>query len=77
MAEEETRVAAGDGSKEAAPTVPGFRSRRELFFFAFHRIRETRRYWLVPVLLFLIGVGLFLNLFTRYNVLPAIYSLIP
>lgn len=54
-----------------------FESNRKLFWYAYLRIRETRRYWLLPVLLFLIVIGFFLNLFTGYNVLPAIYSLIP
>lgn len=54
-----------------------FTSRSEMFLYAMLRIRQTRRYWLIPVLLLLALLGLFLNLFTGYNVLPAIYSLIP
>lgn|GEM_PF-4434132 len=54
-----------------------FNNKRELFWYAFLRIRETRKWWLIPVLVLLILGGFFLNLFTGYNVLPAIYSLIP
>ena len=54
-----------------------FKNKRELFWYAFLRIKETRKWWLIPVLVLLILGGFFLNLFTGYNVLPAIYSLIP
>ena len=54
-----------------------FHNRREMFTYAYLRIRETRKWWLLPVLFLLMLIGLFLNLFTGYNVLPAIYSLIP
>lgn len=53
------------------------RNMRDLFLYGYLRIKETRKWWLLPVLLCLIVIGLFLNLFTGYNVLPAIYSLIP
>ncbi len=54
-----------------------FKNRKELFWYAFMRIKETRKWWLLPVLILLVVFGFFLNLFTGYNVLPAIYSLIP
>ncbi len=73
------------GAPEVVPGVPpgrpdgrmAFASRWDLFLYMFLRIRETRRYWLIPVLLFVGLLGLMVNLFTGHNVLPAIYSLIP
>ena len=50
---------------------------KDLFIFSCYRIRQTRRYWLLPALILLMLMGFFLNIFTGYNVLPAIYSLIP
>jgi len=58
-------------------TLPVFESRKDLFLYLWIRIRTTRRYWLIPVLLLVVLGGLLLNLFTGHNVLPAIYSLIP
>ena len=43
----------------------------------FSRIKETRKYWLLPLVVLIILVGLFINLFTGHNVQPAIYNLIP
>lgn len=43
----------------------------------FVRVRQTRKWWLLPVLLLLAAIGIVLNVFSSYNVLPAIYSLIP
>jgi len=54
-----------------------FHNRREMFMYLYLRIKETRKWWLLPVLVLLVILGFFLNLFTGYNVLPAIYSLIP
>lgn len=70
-------------SIEALPAEDGrleprrFGSAREFYAWAAGRIWATGRIWLFPVLLVLMIVGLFLNVFTGYNVLPAIYSLIP
>ncbi len=64
-------------SKNEAKQAKRFKNKRELFWYAFMRIRETRKWWLIPVLVLLVIGGFFLNLFTGYNVLPAIYSLIP
>ena len=65
------------------PQSPGdagvrlFRNRREFALYAWLRIVQTRRYWLLPVLAFILLTSMLLNVFTGYNVLPAIYSLIP
>jgi hypothetical protein len=70
----------GQGIETAGerPGLPArFRNRRDLLIYAYLRIRQTRRYWLLPVLGLVALIGLFLNLFTGHNVLPAIYSLIP
>jgi len=80
-----TPVVPEQGAPEAGPGLPPgrpdgrmvFASRWDLFLYMFLRIRETRRYWLIPVLLFVGLLGLMVNLFTGHNVLPAIYSLIP
>jgi len=64
-------------SKNEAKQAKRFKNKRELFWYAFMRIRETRKWWLIPVLVLLVIGGFFLNLFIGYNVLPAIYSLIP
>jgi len=57
--------------------IQKFRNQWQLFLFALTRIRETRKWWLLPVLLLLVIFGLFLNLFTGYNILPAIYGFVP
>jgi hypothetical protein len=62
---------------EGKPPVPRFKNRREMLYFALWRIHQTRRYWLLPVLVLVAVLGLLVNVFTGYNVLPAIYSLIP
>jgi hypothetical protein len=54
-----------------------FANRREFIAWSWFRIHQTRRYWLAPVLLVIVVASMVLNLFTGYNVLPAIYSLIP
>lgn len=59
------------------PQALVFENRKDMVLYMWLRIRETRRYWLIPVLAFVGLVGLLLNLFTGHNVLPAIYSLIP
>ncbi|MHA1569381.1 MAG: DUF5989 family protein [Alphaproteobacteria bacterium] len=56
---------------------PQFTSRRELFLYAYIRIKETRKWWLLPILIVLVIIGMFINVFTGNSVLPAIYSLIP
>jgi NADPH:quinone reductase-like Zn-dependent oxidoreductase len=60
-----------------APRARPFRNRREFAAYAWFRIVQTRRYWLLPVLALVLAASLLLNVFTGYNVLPAIYSLIP
>jgi hypothetical protein len=64
-------------STSGEPSRPRFASRRDFLLYTIVRIHRTRRYWLIPVLFVLVILGLILNLFTGYNVLPAIYSLIP
>lgn len=70
-------VPARPAETPAPRQVPVFESRRDMFLYLWIRIRTTRRYWLIPVLLLVVLGGLLLNLFTGHNVLPAIYSLIP
>jgi Family of unknown function (DUF5989) len=60
--------------KSARPVI---KNRRDFFLYAYLRIKQTRKWWLLPVLVLLMIIGIFLNMFTGYNVLPAIYSLIP
>lgn len=72
---DDAREGTSEGQEEKAELK--FESRREMFYYAFLRIKETRRYWLLPVLALLVLIGFFLNIFAGYNVLPAIYSLIP
>lgn len=62
---------------DAKPAGARFKNRREFAAYAWFRIVDTRRFWLLPVLLVILMASLVLNVFTGYNVLPAIYSLIP
>jgi len=75
---EERRPEEHEEVKEGPDDKPGppFASRRDFLLYTIVRIHRTRRYWLIPVLFLLVILGLILNLFTGYNVLPAIYSLI-
>ena len=66
-----------DAPDAASEGAPRFQSRQEFAAYAWFRIVETRRYWLLPVLALILVGSLVLNVFTGYNVLPAIYSLIP
>ena len=54
-----------------------FKSRWEFFAYAYARIVQSGKWWLLPVLLALMIVGVVLNMFTSYNILPAVYSLFP
>lgn len=61
----------------AGQTLTAVTNRREFFLYGLMRIHQTRRYWLLPALMAIAAFGLIVNLFTGYNALPAIYSLIP
>ncbi|MBM4387693.1 MAG: hypothetical protein FJ088_08135 [Deltaproteobacteria bacterium] len=64
-------------SEKNDSSLPSFRNKREFIWYALVRIHQTRRYWLLAVLALVVTFGFFINLFTGYNILPAIYSLIP
>lgn len=66
-----------DGQEGSDDARRRFNSRREFASYAWFRIVQTRRYWLLPVLFLIVCGSLLLNVFTGYNVLPAVYSLIP
>ena len=66
-----------DPGKESKKTPFKVGNRKELFLYSYLRIKQTRKWWLLPILMLILLFGIFLNVFTGYNVLPAIYSFIP
>ena len=55
---------------------PGkFQSNREFLSFLYQRIRQKRKWWLLPVLLLLYLLASMFNLPGKESVLPALYFL--
>jgi hypothetical protein len=75
MDEIEPTQATGEATSPAGR--PRFHSQREMLLYLFTRIRNTGRWWLLPLLGLAALLGVLLNVFAGHNVLPAIYSLIP
>ncbi|MDP8254385.1 MAG: DUF5989 family protein [Candidatus Alcyoniella australis] len=66
-----------DSNERRKEELPTFRNRRELLLYSYLRIRETKKWWLLPILLLWIALGVVINIFAPGSVMPAIYSLIP
>jgi len=54
--------------------IKEIKSRFELIGFLFLRIREKRKWWLLPIILLLAIFSLFINIFNNQSILPAIYT---
>ncbi len=54
---------------------PQFESNRDLLLYLFLRIRESKKYYLIPFWLVLGFLGLFLTLTGNSSILPAIYAI--
>ncbi len=54
---------------------PEFQSNWDLLLYLFLRIRENKKYYLIPFWLVLAFLGLFLGLTGNSSILPAIYAI--
>lgn len=65
-----------EGGPEAVEEQPRkFQSNREFLSFLYQRIRQKRKWWLLPVLLLLYVLASMFNLPGKESVLPALYFL--
>lgn len=52
---------------------PSFKNNKELLIYLFLRIKQTGKWWLIPLLMLLAVFSLFISLTGNQSILPAIY----
>ncbi len=59
--------------REPEKKIPTLKSNRDLLYYLLIRIRETRKWWLLPLLLLLAVLSMFISFTGNQSILPAIY----
>ena len=68
MKEENKRI------KEITKRIENVKSKWELLMLLFLSIKEKRKWWLLPLLIFLAVLSIFMNILSQGSILPAIYT---
>ncbi len=61
-------------TREINKQIENVKSKWELLLLLFLSIKEKRKWWLLPLLLFIAVLSIFMNILGQGSILPAIYT---